>query len=677
MNWQNVLHRIGYPGTALVLDFETFFDVGYTLKTMPVIEFLSDERFEFTGLGDFTMKHPFDDPINAGFSPPDKIQYKLDYFQEEYGEEFEDCTLVGANLPFDAMILAMKFGIYPRYTIDILDLARYFDPKQLVSVAEQAKRAGMEPKGDTNAFKGLHWEDMTYEQKIAMFKYCRHDIYLEAELFKTELPRLTNPKVELYLAHHTLELFSKPRLAFDFPLARELHYGMTKEKNIVLAKTSYTQKELSGTISFAQILTDNLPEGEVPLKFGKPTKNLIPITGEHKIIACAADDEGRKFLMEHPDENIRNIIEAKIGITSWPKWAKRVKRMAMMAKAFDGKFPVPLRYCGAHTKRWTGTGKVNPLNLGGAGRAGSGTHPLLSQVRHLLLAPEGFVLGIVDAAQIECRLLAWFAGETQLLEGFAESDKDTEYGTPDVYSKLAMDLFGGIIYKADKDRETPEDYKQLVIRRGFGKDGILGCGYSLGADTFFDRCYSNPVLRPMFDDGTFTRAFIERLIKTYRTKYTQIVKLWGDLERAYKFVTRYKNEPVELNRGLKFFAEGHTTVIELPSGSRLYYPHASVSGTGKWSDAGYEHGKVYGGMLAENIMQSVSREHLIGVIMECESLLHHVVLHTYDEVCCLIDEGNEKRAMKSIIAAMCRVPKWADGDLPLGYDSFTSKCFRK
>ena len=161
MNWQNVLHRIGYPGTALVLDFETLFDVGYTLKTMPVIEYLSDERFEFTGLGDFALKHPFDDPINAGFSPPDRIQHKLDYLQEEYGEELEDCTVVGANLPFDAMVLALKFGIYPRYTVDIFDLARYFDPKQLVSVAEQAKRAGMEPKGDTNEFKGFHWEDMS------------------------------------------------------------------------------------------------------------------------------------------------------------------------------------------------------------------------------------------------------------------------------------------------------------------------------------------------------------------------------------------------------------------------------------------------------------------------------------------------------------------------------------
>lgn len=666
--WQNILSRIGYPKIAITIDFETFFDTGYTLKTIPIVEYLADERFAFTGLGEFTSNR-FTRGRSPNFWPPEKIEQRLRQFQEDYGENLEGCTVVGANLPFDAMILAMKFGIYPRFTVDIFDLARYFDPKQLVSVAEQAKRANLTTqKGDTQQFKGLHWEDMTYDQKAAMFSYCRDDVHIETMLFRNLLPTIQNTRKELDLAHHTLELFTKPRFDFDFSLAREIHYDMLKEKNAALAKTGHTAKELSGTISFAQIVRDMLPDDEpLPLKYGKPTKNMIPITGEGMILAVAADDEGRKQLLEHRDPAIRGLMEAKIGQTSWPKWMKRITSMAMQAKAFDGKMPVPLRYCGAHTKRWTGTQKINLMNLGGAGRGGGGTDPLISRIRNLLVAPEGFLLGIVDAAQIECRELAWFAGEDQLLNGFANGE--------DVYSELAMDLFGTEVHKPIGD-ESPEEEKRLIIQRGFGKDGVLGCGYGMGADTLYARCMANPSLRPMFESGEYNFEFIKKLVNTYRNKYKMIVKFWSDLEKAFCFVTRFKHEPVELRHGLKFFADGSTTVIELPNGSRLYYPHAHTNGTGRFQTVSYEHGKIYGAMLAENIMQSVSRELLMDVILRCEESLYPVLLHTYDEVVCLIVEDDADRAMKSINEFMCTVPKWAKG-LPLGSEGFTTKFFKK
>ncbi len=614
------------------------------------------------------MRRPFDDLFNASFSPPDRIEGKLEYYQESYGDGFKNCTVVGANLSFDAMILAMKFGIYPKYTIDIQDIARYFDPKQHVSVEALAQRHGYEAKGDTKQFKGLRWEDMTYEQKSKMYKYCRHDVFLEANLFRDLLPTLPRPKKELWLAHHTLELFTKPRFDFDFKLARDIHFGMKKELGGCLKGVGHTAKELSGSISFVQILLDKLPDEEsLPTKFGKPTKNMIPLTGENKILACAAADEGRKILLEHADPEIRKLMEAKIAITSWPKWMKRVKSLAMQAKAHDGKLPVPLRYCGAHTKRWTGTQKVNLLNLGGAGRGGSGTHSLISQVRNLLVAPEGFVLGVVDAAQIELRLAAWFAGEEKLLKGLKNGE--------DIYSEFATDLFDEPVHKPTGN-ETPREQKRLTIQRGFGKDHVLGDIYGMGPDTAYKRCMANPELRPLFDNGTYTFAFVEKGIKTFRMKYRMIVKLWDDVEKAFKYVTKFKNETVTLRQNLKFYNENGTTIIELPSGSKLYYPYASVSGAGKYSDAGYEHGKVYGAMLVENIMQSVSRELLIDVIYSCEELLYDVLLHTYDEVVCLICEGDEKRAMRNINRLMCHVPAWASG-LPLGSEGFTTKFFRK
>lgn len=664
LDWQNSLKEIGYPIVAVTLDFETFFDVGYTLRTTPIVEYIADEKFEFTGLGLIGTSPQLDKPWTS-FSAPDEIEETLAWLRDRYGYELEKCTIVGANLPFDAMVLAMKFGIYPKYTVDIFDLERYFDPKQLISVEEQAKRAGLNPKGDTKQFKGQHWEDM---DQMAMQRYCLNDCEIEFELFKQKLSKLPNPRKELTLAHHTLELFTKPRFDFNFALARDIHYGMMKEKDAALIKVGYTAEELSGHISFAQIIRDRLPDDEpLPLKHGKPSKNMIPITGEGMILAVADGDEGRKILLEHKDPAIRDIMEAKIAQTSWPKWMKRIKSMAMQAKAWDGKMPVPIRYCGAHTKRWTGTQKVNLLNLGGVGRAGSGTHTLISQIRNLLMAPEGMTLGIVDAAQIECRLLAWYAGEDKLLEGFADGK--------DIYSEFATDLFGVPVYKPTGD-DSAHEIKRLTIQRGFGKDAILGCGYGMGASTFYDRCFANKALRPMFEDGTYTLAFIEKLISLYRLKYRNIVKFWETLEKSFTYIARYRNETIELSRGLKFYSEGSTVVIELPSGSKLYYPHVKVRGTGRFSNISYEHGKIYGAMIAENIMQSTSRELLIDVIINCELMLYDVVLHTYDEVVCLIAEGDEETAMKNINGFMCKVPPWADG-LPLGSEGFVSKYFKK
>jgi hypothetical protein len=52
-----------------------------------------------------------------------------------------------------------------------------------------------------------------------------------------------------------------------------------------------------------------------------------------------------------------------------------------MARAAAAGCRVPLKYCGAHTGRWSGGEKINLQNLGSRG------HELISAVRHMLVAP--------------------------------------------------------------------------------------------------------------------------------------------------------------------------------------------------------------------------------------------------------------------------------------------------
>ena len=73
---------------------------------------------------------------------------------------------------------------------------------------------------------------------------------------------------------------------------------------------------------------------------------------------------------------------------------------------------------------------------------------------------------IADSAQIEARVLAWLSGQDDLLQGFADGE--------DVYSQFASRLFKCTVRKPDEGDPEPVQ-KYLTIKRGFGKDAVLGC----------------------------------------------------------------------------------------------------------------------------------------------------------------------------------------------------------
>ena len=83
-------------------------------------------------------------------------------------------------------------------------------------------------------------------------------------------------------------------------------------------------------------------------------------------------------------------------------------------------------------------------------------------MRESIIAPKGHVIVACDSSQIEARVLAWLAGQSDLVKQFADGE--------DVYSKFASLVFGREINK----KEHPQE-------RFVGKTSILGLGYSTGA----------------------------------------------------------------------------------------------------------------------------------------------------------------------------------------------------
>jgi len=678
-----ILDNINWPSDVLLLDFETYFDSEYHMgkdkKALSIVEYVTDPRFAFTGLGVQiggvgqmgSDNYRVDWWDNPRFIPGPYVPWAIKQLKKKFGKALHNCTVIAKNNKFDCLILVEKFGIFPPYTIDIEDLSRYHDSRMSQKLSDLCKLFKLPAKGDVKQFKGLYWETMTPEQQQAMKEYCLGDIKNEKSLLEILLPKLDNPATELDLARHTLNLYLRPVLNLDVKQAIQLSMEMAGALQRDLRKVAWALKYrtkakpnipkiMRAKKIFLQILQDILPEGEiVPMKKGK--NKMIP--------ALAQDDIAFQLLLAHKNQKVRELCRAKAACSSWPLHQSKVQRMITQTKCSGGLIRMPLKYYGAHTGRWSGSGGWNPMNLGGKGR-GRPIHPLIAQVRNTLMAPEDHTLLIVDSAQIEPRELAWVAHQDDLVKGFANGE--------DIYSEFASELFQAKVWKSsEEEKKTPEG-QTADIRRGFGKDAILGCGYGMGTNTFFDRCRQNDTLRPLFDNGEYDWNFIDKLIKIYRTRYANIPAFWTEIERCFRWPTKYSSERAEYkisdNASLRFWRSGTTTKMRLPSGRVMNYRFATVSP--KDDSIRYLHGHLWGGSITENLIQAMCRDLLGYWLLCCERCGIKIVLHSYDELVGCVPTEEAGYSLATMINIMEQGPTWAKG-LPLAAEGQISERYCK
>ena len=686
--WVKVLRDCGYPTDVVVIDFETYFDDEYRMAGsgdgLTTIEYVTDERFEILGVSVTQMngQYPFADYEAAThFWYGEQTERQIRYLQETYGEHLERATVVFQNAPFDALILAIHFGIYPKQVVDVLALARHWSSRQKHGLDTLTKQFDLPAKGDTEEFKGLTFRRrfakpkgrkkgpklpvqvpiITPEQIERLAGYACNDGMREWELFTILLPKLSNPKTELRLIQHTLELWTKPVLKVDFEKGKELVAQFTAEMDKAVAATGHTAEEISKNKSFETFLTDRLKAiGDDPAKYYKQCK-ITKANPIGMMLALAKDDDQLDTLKSHPDETVRNLIAARVGIKSWPLHIARVERIMRMAACRNGWLGVPLKYCGAHTGRWSGGEKINLQNLAKYG--------LLAAIRHLLIAPTGIpgyadmILVIVDASQIEARVLAWIAGEWVLVEKFANGEE--------IYCGFASKVLGVPIRKAKKT-DLPAIAKRLTwARNSIGKIGVLGCGYGMGTDRIFEMA-----------EGQITLETAEKIKLTYRAENPAIVQFWKDIEKAFIYTAKYKRS-CSMPRGLRFdSAPDCDVVITLPNGRELKYHKVKLVADDYgdkievWNGIEHRWEHVWGGHLTENIVQAMSRDVLAEAFLRLEDLGYRTGLHVHDEVvsCVPVDQGES--VLAASIREMSRVPDWGPG-MPLGAEGGLSDRYRK
>ena len=594
----------------ITLDFETYYttkDLGF--KTQTTEEYVRDPRFEVVGVAVKVN----DEPTQWCSDSLDEIDLWLHQF------DWDNSMVVAHNAMFDMAILNWHFDIRPKAIADTLSMARAINGIEVGnSLKKLAVHYELGVKGEeVLQAVNLRRRDFTDQQLAEYGAYCRNDVDLTYDLFLTLLPMFQ--KVELKLIDLTIRMFTEPVLRLDEPLLRQHLVDVKLRKQLLLDECGANIEDLMSNQKFAEVLRG--------LGVEPPMK--ISLTTGKETLALAKSDEGFKALAEHPDERVQTLVAARLGNKTT---LEETRTERLIGIAGRGLITVPLSYYAAHTGRWGGSDKINFQNFPSRGdNAG--------KLKKAILAPEGHVIIDCDSAQIEARVLAWFAQQDDLVEAFRNGE--------DVYKIMAS-----AIYRKEREEVTPSE-------RFVGKTTILGAGYGMGGAKFQAQLKTFGV--------SISTEESARIISTYRGTYPSIPTLWKSGSTAIDAMSKGRTATWG-NGCITIGAEG----ILMPNGLYQRYPNLrkirDKDGKDQYIyDSRKGAVKLYGGKLTENICQGLARC-IIGEQLIKISRKYRVVLTVHDAVACVAPKEEAQEAMAYVMECMRFVPSWAQG-IPLNCEA--------
>lgn len=613
----------------ITLDFETYYsaDIGFAKQTTE--EYIRDPQFHVIGVA-----------VKVGDNETEWFSGTMEETKEWLGGFPWDTHLVVAhNALFDMAILNWHFDIKPFAIADTLSMARALHGTEVGnSLGKLAAHYELGVKGTEviNA-KGLRRTDFDAAALARYGEYCVNDVELTYDLFKVLLPNFI--KSELRLIDLTIRMFTEPVLRLDTEILKQHAVEVRRRKEELLASAGATVDDLMSNPKFAELLRGLGVE---------PPKKISPTTGK-ETLALAKGDEEFKALADHPDERVQTLVAARLGNKSTLEETRTERFLSIASR---GALPVPLSYYGAHTGRWGGADKINLQNLPSRGdNAG--------KLKSSILAPAGYVMIDCDSSQIEARVLAWFAGQKDLVEVFEKNNAEIAAGVKkkdmkfDPYKLMASQIYG-------KDPDQISDSERFV-----GKTTILGSGYGMGAARFQAQLKLFNVEIDLNE--------CSRIISVYRANYPAIVTLWAQGSKAIEAMARNLSVPWG-NGAVKI--EGRDGIF-MPNGLYQQYPGLKLER--KDNKAQYVYSsrkgptKIYGGKLTENICQGLARC-IIGEQMLLIAKRYKAVLTVHDAVACIAPEAEAEEAMAYVMECMRHVPTWAQGT-PLNCEAGYGKSY--
>jgi DNA polymerase len=390
---------------------------------------------------------------------------------------------------------------------------------------------------------------------------------------------------------------------------------------------------------------------------------------------CPLDDVGRETIAETletaADAELPDAVSKVLSIRQRVAKSSVKKLKSMLASVdADERVRFVLQYYGAgRTGRWSGR-LIQPQNFPRPAKAipidrvvdfvkhafaknstedaldlirtvwGEPLEVIARCLRGTIVPAAGKVLVVFDFAQIEARVLAWLAGQQDILDEFASGR--------DVYA-----------YTRDK---------LGLPTRDAGKVVVLGLGYGTGWKKFVELAKGYGL--------TVSPLESQHIVQSWRNANMHITGFWRELDVAAHTAITYR-VTVSCRRGIKVLAKtGGNGVplmtIQLPSGRHLFYRNPRLVSspqagrdeivfdgvdqtTKKWTPI-----RTWGAKLAENVTQAVARDVMTEAARRIErrGFATELILSVHDE---LIWEAGPDIYVTSMKTAIETLPAWAWG----------------
>lgn len=393
-------------------------------------------------------------------------------------------------------------------------------------------------------------------------------------------------------------------------------------------------------------------------------------------------------------------VEAALRLRQEAAKTSTKKLYAMKARASaDGRVRNLHQYHGAATGRWAGRGiqvqnfprtrpDVKPAdvediiaNLDKRDYVDTMYGPcmdaLADSLRGMLMAAPGCELVAVDFSAIEARVLAWVAGQEEVLDIFRTHGKIYEHAAAGIYHVLLEEV--------------------TKAQRQIGKVAVLALGYGGGVGAFQSMARNYNVKVP--------DAEAEQIKGAWREAHKKIVNYWYRLEDAAitAVLEGGRHTAGAPGREVTFLKNGSFLWCRLPCGRPLCYPYPEIREVmTPWGDlkqaltymteldssqrkstkvlddpaahGAWQRISTYGGSLAENVTQAASRDLLASAILRFSQRDASIILHVHDEV--VIESPKGAMSVKDAERIMCELPEWAAG-LPVGAEGWAGPRYRK
>lgn len=629
--------------TIIVCDFETYYDVNYSLSKLSTEEYIRDKRFEVIGCA-----------ISVGGKRA--VWYSGEEVEPALRAlPWESSSLLSYNTVFDGAILAWHYNLRPALYLDAMGMAKACGKTYKgASLSKVAELLSVGEKGQYVALaKGKRLADFLPHELGAYGIYCRKDVELTIKIYRALQPQF--PSSEALIQDLNLRLFIEPLLRFDVPRLKLYQQEVIAKKWKQLVKVAgllgldWGDVELPTDTSLLQTYAQ-LDDGKLISKMKtelasnprfaallislgvEPPEKLSPTTGQITFAFAKTDPEFME-LLEHDDPSVQSLIAARLGIKST---IEETRAERFLDIATRGPWPVQYNYYGANTSRFSGAGNANPQNLKRGGR-----------LRDAILPSPGHTLIAADLGQIECRVLNYLAGQDDVIQAFESHDRGEG---PDVYCILAEKIY--------RKPVKPGDDERMV-----GKVGELQLGFGGGWKAFKRTLFKEA------PDIVMTQHECQGVVDIYRTTHENVRGLWKQGDVALGAMRR----GLEFDLGRTGMLTGTVDGIRLPNGLRIAYPELTQAANGQTGEMWYEYTnrgkkvKIYGSVVVQNVTEALSRLILTDAWLRISKRLR-VVLHTHDELVCVAPHADIRWALEFMAEEMTRPVPWAPG-LPLACDA--------